>query len=214
MPPPDDSTPLPDRLFDGRSFRHDATAGTSHAPDGERIVFASPAFLRAAHEVLQAEHPGVWKNLFHAGGVTAGQRFGATADRELARLGQPALAEQPLDACLAFAERHFADQGWGLLASDLSEAPAHGLVIARLRQSCFIDLPGPADDFADALPEGFLQGFLEHVSGQPLGCLEIDCARHDAPHCTFVITSTERLESVAPLLGRSTPEEIIAQLKS
>jgi hypothetical protein len=101
-----------------------------------------------------------------------------------------------------------------VLATDLTNAAEQGLVITRLRHSSFVAALGPGDDFADALPAGFLQGFLAHVSGQPLGCLEIGCARTGAPHCTFVITSADRLDPARTSLGRATPEEIIAQLKS
>lgn len=211
---PGNSKPPFSHLFDGRGPSVDPAAGLVRVPDGSRLVFAAPPFLRATHDVLHAEKPGAWSEIFHAGGVAAGQAFAASIDRELARLGQPALTDQPLETCLALAERHFAAQGWGLLAADLSEAPAHGLVLARLQHSSFVAALGFGDDFADALPAGFLQGFLEHISGQPLGCVEIACARNGAAHCTFVITSAERLDSVRPSLGRVTSEEIIAQLKS
>jgi len=214
MPPFDSTAPLADRLFEGRGLAHDPSAGTTHGPDGTRVVHTATEFFQAAHLVLHASQPGVWEKLLQAGGVTAGKHFGHSLDRELARLGEPVLADQPLEVCLALAERHFASQGWGLLASDLSDAPEHGLVVARLRQSPFVEAIGATGRFADALPAGFLQGFLEHISAQPLGCMEIACASDGAPHCTFVITSAERLAPVAPLLGQTSPEDIIAQLKA
>ena len=214
MPPSGNSKPPFSRLFDGRGPSLDPAAGIALVPDGSRVVFAAPPFLRATQAVLHAEKPGAWSAIFHAGGVAAGQAFVAAVDRELARLDQPVLTDQTLEACLALAERHFAAQGWGVLTTDLTDAPEHGLVIARLRHSGFVAALGPGGDFADALPAGFLQGFLAHVSGQPLGCLEIGCARTGAPHCTFVITSADRLEPARPSFGRATPEEIITQLKS
>ena len=183
-------------------------------PGSSRVVFAPPELLRALHGVLQAESAGTWEQTSSASGATAGRTFGAAVDRELASRNQPALTDQPLEICLALVERHFAGQGWGVLAADISLAPEHGLVIARLRQSCFVAALGPGPDFADAMSAGFLQGFLEHVSGQPLRCVEIGCARTGAPHCTFVITSGERLESAAALIGRVGPDEIIAQLQT
>lgn len=214
MPPPGDSKAPFSRLFDGRGPRLDPTSGIALVPDGSRVVFAAAPFLRATHEVFNADKAGTWSTLFHAGGVAAGQTFAVAVDRELGRLGQPALTDQPLDACFALAARHFVAQGWGVLTPDLSDAPEHGLVIARLHHSSFVAALGQGEDFADALPAGFLQGFLEYVSGQPLGCLELGCARAGAPHCTFVITSAERLDPIRPLLGLKAADELIALLKA
>ncbi len=214
MPPPGDSKPPFGRLFDGRGSSLDPASGVAVVPDGSRIVFAAAPFLWATYCVFNADKPGSWSALFHAGGVAAGQSFASSVDRELSRLGQPVLTDQPLEACLTLAVRHFATQGWGVLAPDLSDAPEHGLVIARLRHSSFVAALEPGEDFADALPAGFLQGFLEYVSGQPLGCIEIGCVRAGAPHCTFVITSAERLDPIRPLLGLKAADEIIAILKA
>jgi predicted hydrocarbon binding protein len=214
MPPSGYSKSPFSRLFDGRGPSVDPAEGVAVVPDGSRVMYAAQSFLHATHAVLQIEIPGAWSEISQAGGIAAGQAFAASVDRELVRLGQPSLADQTLESCLALAERHFVAQGWGVLATDLTDAPEHGLVVARLRHSSFVAALGPGEDFADALPAGFLQGFLEHVSGQPLGCLEIGCARAGAPHCTFVITSADRLESARPLLGRAPPEAIITQLKS
>jgi hypothetical protein len=214
MPTNGNSKPPFDRFPDGRGARLNATAGIAQVPDGSRVVFATAALLRALHDVLEAESPVAWPQNFLTGGVAAGRAFGTAVDRELAKRNQPALADQPLEICLAIAERHFAAQGWGLLTSDVSLAPEHGLVLAQLSASCVVAALGPGTDFADAMLAGFLQGFLEHVSGQPLGCLEIGCARAGAPHCTFVVTSAERLEPMVALLGRASPEEIIRRLKA
>jgi hypothetical protein len=214
MPPPGESKSPFGPLFDGRGPSVDPTSGVAQVADGSRIVFAAAPFLWATHSVFNADKPGAWSAQFHAGGVAAGQRFAAAVDAELTRLGQPILTDQPLDACFTLAARHFAAQGWGVLTPDLSDAPEHGLVIARLRHSSFVAALAEGDDFVDALPAGFLQGFLEYVSGQPLGCLEIGCARTGAPHCTFVITSAERLDPIRPLLGLKAADEIIAKLKA
>jgi predicted hydrocarbon binding protein len=208
------SKPPFSRLFDGRGPSFDPASGVAQVPDGSRIVFAAAPFLWATHSVFGAEKPGAWAAIFHAGGVAAGQAFAAALDRELTRLDQPVLTDQPLDACFALAERHFTAQGWGVLTPDLGDASDHGLVIARLKHSSFVAALEDGSGFADALPAGFLQGFLEYVSGQALGCLEIGCARMGAPHCTFVITSGERLDPIRPLLGLKAADEIIALLKS
>ena len=203
-----------DRFPDGRGSRHDDTAGIAQVPDGSRVVFAPRGLLRALHAVLSVEPRETWSKLNLAGGVAAGRAFGAAVERELAARSQPALSDQPLEICLALAERHFAAQGWGLLACDASLAPEHGIVVARLTQSCIVAALDPGADFVDAMPGGFIQGFLEHVSGQPLGCLEIGCAHAGAPSCTFVITSAERLEFAAALIGRVSPDDIIERLKA
>jgi hypothetical protein len=208
------SKPPFDRLPDGRVTRDHPTAGIAKVSDGSRVDFVTAALHRALHDVLQGETPATWTPDLLASGAVTGRGFGVAVDKELAQRAQPALAEQPLEICLALAERHFAAQGWGVLVSDVSLAPEHGLVLARLKLSCSAAALGPGKDFADPMPAGFLQGFLEHVSGQPLGCLEIGCARAGAPECTFVITSAERLEFAAALIGKVSPDEIIERLKA
>lgn len=177
-------------------------------------VFAPPELLRALHGVLQAESEGAWPKTSRARGLAAGRAMAAAADRDFAARQEPSLTDQSLEAGLALVEGHFSAQGWGLLATDISLAPEHGLVIARLRHSPVVAALGHGADFADAMSAGFLQAFLEHVSGQPLGCLEIGCARTGSPHCTFVITSSDRLDPIVGLVGRLAPEEIIERLKT
>ncbi len=190
------------------------SAASGAAASRSRIAFAPPELLRALHSVLQAEPDGAWQKTARASGVAAGRAMAAAADRDFASRQEPTLADQSLEAGLALVERHFSEQGWGVLATDISLAPEHGLVLARLSHSPMVAALGHGPDFADATSAGFLQAFLEHVSGQPLVCLEIACARAGAPHCTFVITSSDRLDPVAGLIGRATPEEIIERLKT
>lgn len=216
MPSPD-ATPLPpplDRLFEGRSFGHDAAAGTAENPAGERIVLTAPNFMRSLHLVLQAEKPGAWAAACANNGLGIGKQIGVSLDAELARLGEPAVAELPLETSLAFIERYFASHGWGLLKFDLTDAAEHGIVIGRLSHSYFVGVLSDVDDFVDPLPAGMLRGFFEYISGQELGCVEIACARRGAPVCTFAITAPERLASIASLRGTATAEAIIAQLKA
>ncbi len=214
MKPPGESASPFGRLFESRGPRLDPAAGVALVADGSRIVFAASTFLQAVHAVFHADKPGAWPAMQHAGGITAGHAFATTLDLELTRLGQPVLTDQPLEACLALAARQFKAQGWGLLTADLTDAAEHGLVIARLQHSAFVAALESGTEFADALPAGFLQGFLEAVSGQALGCIEIGCARLGAPHCTFVITSAERLDPIRPLLGLKAAGEIVARLKA
>ena len=212
-----ETTPLPpplDRLFDGRAFGHDAPAGIAETPACERIVFATPSFMRSFHLVLQAEKPGAWSSACARAGTATGRKIATGLDTELARLGEPALAALPLETSLAYIERYFSSHGWGRLQLDLSDAPEHGIVIGRLQQSYFVAALHDVDDFTDPLLAGILQGFFEHVSGQELGCIEIACARRGDPHCTFVITAPERLASIAPLLGSASAETIIDKLKA
>ena len=211
MPPPGNSKAPFDRVPGSRGPFQAAAGGA--AASSSRVAFAPPELLRALHGVLQAEPDGAWHKTSRASGAAAGRAMAVAADRDFASRQEPTLADQPLEAGLALVERHFSEQGWGVLATDISLAPEHGLVIARLRHGAVVAALGPGPDFADAMSAGFLQAFLEHVSGQPLGCLEIGCARAGAPHCTYVITSSDRLDPVAGLLGRVTPEEIIERLK-
>ncbi len=216
MPPPDQTSPAGDldRLFDPSAFHGDAATGIVTDPLGARMVDATPEFTRAIHHILLKEKAGVWRDVLARTGRACGRDLAANLDRESARLGQPALGELPLETSMAFLERTFATQGWGALKVDLADAPEHGLVIAHLTHSYFVEVLASVNDFVDPFPAGLLQGFFEHISGEQLGCLEIACVRRGAPRCTFVVTATERLDPVMPFLGRETAEAILVRLKS
>lgn len=216
MPPSDPTSPVAEfeRLFDPRAYRTDPATGVITDPAGTRIVDATPHVIRALHHILMKEKPGVWRDVLSRTGRTCGREIAANLDRESARLGQPVLGELPLETSMGYLERTFATQGLGVLKVDLADAPEHGLVIAYLTHSYFVEVLPDANDFVDAFPAGLLQGFFEHISGEQLGCLEIACVRRGAPRCAFVITAQERLAPVAPLLGRETAEAILARLKS
>jgi len=216
MPPPDDPASASglDHLFDPGAFSADPAAGIVTDPAGARVVYAAHEFTRAIHHVLLREKPGAWRDILSRTGRSCGRELAVSLDRESARLGQPALGELPLETSMAFLERTFTAHGWGALKVDLADAPEHGLVIAHLTHSYFAEILVDAYDFVDAYPAGLLQGFFEHISGEQLGCLEVACVRRGAPRCTFVITATERLDGVAPLLGRETAETIVARLKA
>lgn len=214
--PPDDSTASAglDRMFDPVAFAADAARGVVTDPVGARIVYASAEFTRAIHHVLAREKPGAWRDVLARAGRSCGRELAVALDRESARLGTPALGELPLETSMAFLERAFAAHGWGVLSVDLSAAPDHGLVIAHLAHSYFVEVLADVGDFVDALPAGLLQGFFEHISGEQLGCLEIACVRRGAPRCTFVITATERLDAIVPFLGREDADALLARLKA
>jgi predicted hydrocarbon binding protein len=216
MPPPDPTSPAAalDRLFDPRAFRTDAAAGLVTDPAGSRVIYAPHEFTRALHHILLKEKSGVWRDALARTGRACGRDLALGLDRESTRLGLPALAELPLETCLGFLERSFAAHGWGVLKVDLADAPDHGLVTAHLTHSFFAEVLADTNDFADPFPAGLLQGFFEFISGEELGCIEIACVRRGAPRCTFVITATERLATVAPFLGRDTAEAILARLKA
>lgn len=212
--PADSSAAGLDRLFDPQAFAVDLATGIATDPVGARVAYAPPEFTRALHLVLLREKSGVWHDTLSRTGRTCGLALAAHLDRESARLGQPALGELPLEACLVHLSRTFAAHGWGVLTLDLADAPEHGIVTAHLTHSYFAAALADVNDFVDAFPAGLLQGFFEHISGEPLGCLEIACVRRGAPHCTFVITAHERLAGLVPFLGRETADTLLARLKA
>ncbi len=181
---------------------------------GTRLGFLSPEHLRGLHRVLTAARPGAWPETMQACGVACGRQLAANLDHAVATLGQPALSALPLEACLCLLEHTFALRGWGRLELDLTEAATHGLVVAHLAHSAFVETLAEADAFVDAVPAGILQGFFEHISGQTLGCEEIACARRGAPRCTFVLTAPERLARITPHLGRESAEALLARLRA
>ncbi len=186
--------------------------GTFADPAGNRIAFASAQLLRSLRLVLDGERPGLWRTVQKAAGYACGGKIARDLDARLAAEQQPALAALPLEACLGFLEHHFSGHGWGLLTVDLAHAAEHGLVVARLRYSCFAEADPEGSDFADPVVAGMLQGFFEHISGQTLGCEEIACARRGSAQCEFAITAPERLATVLPYLGRESAEKVIARL--
>jgi predicted hydrocarbon binding protein len=209
MPPPDETLPPVDfdLLFARRAIVQGEMAGTLQTAGGDRVVSTPHDFTHSFRHVLQAEKAGAWPRALARCGSAQGRKLAGGVDREFSAAGQPALGELPLETCVALIERHFAAQGWGLLKLDLADAATHGLVIARLEHSYFVETLPHADHCTDALLAGLLQGFFEHVSGQQLACAEIGCARRGSPHCTFVIGAPEQLAPILPLVGRSDPNE-------
>lgn len=194
-----------------------ADGGLLRDSAGDRVVVADTTSVAALHHVLEHHRAGAWRLALKASGRSCGQRVAARLDARLATLGKPALAALPLEACLVFIERFFAAHGWGRLKLDLTHA-GHQLVVARLEGSYFVAALPHANDFVDSLPAGVLQGYFEHITGQALGCEEVECARRataGAPppgHCTFVLTPSERLAEIMPRLGTDSADALIAQL--
>jgi len=215
MPPPDEALPAVDfdHLFTSRALVGGDAAGTLQTAGGERVVGLPHDFTHAFRHVLQAEKAGAWPRALSRCGIAQGRKIAEAFDRDFTALGQPALGELPLETCVALFERHIGAQGWGILKIDLTDAATHGLVLARLEHSYFVETLPHADHFTDALLAGLLQGFFEHVSGQQLACAEIGCARRGSPHCTFVIAAPEQLAAVTPLVGRSSVDAILAKLR-
>jgi hypothetical protein len=60
-----------------------------------------------------------------------------------------------------------------------------------------------------------LRGIFENISGQELDCIEIVCARQSAaPACQFLISSSERIMNIEPLVEDGVAAEaIIDQLR-
>lgn len=179
---------------------------------GAQVVFAGAEALQGWHRVIERERPGAWRVTMHACGQACGKRIATILDAKLAALGKPALATLPLEACLALLERAFTAHGWGRLQVDLTHAAEHGVVVAEIGQSFFVEALPEAEDFVDAMPAGILQGFFEYISGQELACEEIACGGRGAPHCTFVIAPADRLAAVKARIGRDPAEAILAQL--
>lgn len=202
-----------DRFIDERGLTRDALSGTVEQA-GARVVAAPSEFLRSLRFVLNQEAAGAWTLVAKSAGVATGKAIGAQLDAALARAQKPALSALPLDACLALLERHLAIEGWGRVQLDLSAASDHGLIVARVQHSPFVEALPDMNDFVDPLLAGLLAGFFQHISGEPLGCDEIACARRGAGECVFVITAEERLASLRPLHGREPADALIARLKS
>jgi uncharacterized protein len=202
-----------DRFIDERGLNRDPLAGTLEQSGG-RVVAAPSEFLRGLRFVLNQENAGTWTLIAKSAGVATGKALGAQLDAALGRAQKPALSALPLDACLALLERELAAEGWGRVQLDLSAAADHGIVVARAQHSPFVEALPDMNDFVDPLLAGVLAGFFQHISGEPLSCDEVACARRGASECVFVITAEERLAPVRSLYGRESAEALIARLKS
>jgi predicted hydrocarbon binding protein len=203
-----------DRLIDTHRFARDAATGTVTNPAGIRVAGTPAEFLRSLRVVLEKEPAGTWKAVLRAASRHAAAQIAAHLDAEFERLGQPTLSALPLDACLVLIERYLALHGWGRVRFDVADAAEHGFIVARVEHSFAVDALATVEDFVDPLLAGMLQGFVEHISGQPLGAEEIACARRGATGCTFVITAQERLDSIAAAIGVEPPEALLAKLKA
>jgi len=202
-----------DQLIAEDGIGRDET-GILFDPAGARVVFASAEMMRSVRHVLERESAGSWQSVMKASGHVYGQKIATNLDARLAAIGKPKLAALPLEACLVFIERYFALHGWGRLMLDLKDAAEHGLVIARLDRSYFVEALAKTNEFVDPVLAGMLQGFFEHISGQSLGCEEVACALHADGPCTFVVTGAERLATLGPRIGQETAEALIARLRN
>ncbi len=200
-------------VADDRRFAREP-GGTVKDSAGAPVVFASSALLRGLHRVLEGERAGAWTSAMKIAGIAGGRALAGELDATLAASGQPALAALPLEACLVLLERTFANRGWGRLKLDLADAAEHGVVVARVANSCFVEALADVEGLVDPFLAGVLQGFFEQISGQTLGCEEIVCVRTGAPECVFVITAPERFSALEAGLGRESAEKLIARLRA
>lgn len=213
MPPEDILTSLGlDALIAGEAISSSAT-GQLVDPAGQRLVLVAAETNRSFRHVLEAEQPGAWAAAMAASGISTGLKIATSLDTALAALGKPTLASLPLEACLALLEHTFCAYGWGRLKIDLNDAADHGFVVARLENGFTVETLPKVEDFVDALIAGVLQGFFGHISGQNLGCVEIECVRRGAAQCTFVITAPERLDLIAPAIGQEPAATLLARLR-
>lgn len=196
------------------AFTGNAAAGTLVNAQRDRVGSLPAPLLGALHFVLEKERAGSWRSALTSIGRACGKQLGTAVDTQLAALKQPALATLPLESALGFLVRHFALNAWGILKLDVSAAVSHGIVIAHLEGSWFAAALTDANNYADSFCTGTLVGYFEHISGQTLAGAELACSRRGAAHCTFLLTTQERLTPVLPLIGRETAEAIIARLKA
>lgn len=180
--------------------------------DGTRVVFATAEAMRGLQHVIEQERAGGWAATMKTCGEMCGRQIATTLDARLAQLGHPNLSTLPLEASLAFLERTFPARGWGRLKIDLTHAADHGLVVAIVDDSFFVEALPEANQQVDAMLAGVLKAFFEYISGQSLACEEIACGRQGAAHCTFVIAPADKLTVALPRIGHDAAEAILALL--
>lgn len=185
--------------------------GLVRAARGAPLAGLGASALLAIRHVIETERPGAWSLLMKAAGRECAQVFARDLDARLAAAAQPALAALPVEASLAFLQGYFAKHGWGRLDFDLSLAGEHALVVARLAHAAGAEGLQGQETLADPMAAGLLLGFLEHISGQALDCLEVACAAGGAPHCEFFIADPPRLAVLAPLAGRESADALRAR---
>lgn len=211
----------PDKLIAALGLEHSGAPPASGATpagiltnaQGERVSSLPGPLLTALRFVLEKQRAGSWRITHKSVGRACGKQLGTGLDGALSGLKQPALAALPLETSIDFLARSFALHAWGLLTLDITAADSRGVIVARLENSWFVATLTDANEYADPFLTGVLEGYFEHLTGQPLTGAELACKRRGAPHCTFVLTAQERLTPVLPLIGRETADVIIARLK-
>lgn len=173
---------------------------------GTRVTGAALDFPRSLRYVFERERPGSWAAIMKSTGRAGGRQL---AMRGMAGTG----SAPPLGRCLEELRSHFLEYGWGLLSFDVSAAAEHGVVVAHLASSYFSD--PDASDLAPAmpLPAGFLLGYFEQVTDQPLAAEEIGIAAGPERATAILISTSEQVARIAPFIGRESAEAILARLR-
>lgn len=192
------------------SSAHGAPALILCDSDGARVVGGSQEMLRSLRFVLESEKCGNWSSVLALAGRNLGRAIGAQQEAALRQSRGVAPAHQPLRESLRALSSRFSEYGWGVLAADAPGAEGYAFVVVSLAGSPLAGMPSEAGASSDPIARGVLVGFIESVTGNVLASAEIG----GCDSCTYVLSSAERLATVAPFIGREPVDRIIARLRS
>lgn len=203
------------RFFDEGGFKYDLEKGTIHNPGQTRVLWLSADTVRGIYLALHEEAGPAWKLILKNCGRFWGKKVAQNLDRELSLLAQTRQADLAVPVYLQLVEAYFRQHGWGVLELDLEDAVAHGVIEARLHHSFFAEVLDEVNEPVDQLIAGILEALFSHISGQPVGCLEIASERTGADCGCFILSGEERIFDLEELVeAQAAPEDIRAKLKS
>lgn len=216
MPRPDAlfSPPGLDRRFEEAGLTHDLAAGTVTNEAAERLLYVPGDALRSIQQTLREDTGDGWKIVLRHTGRAGGRRLARELDAALASAPRSPAGRLPLEPCTPFLERCFRLNGWGRLVFDFSLFAPHGVILARVANSCFAEVLRGTEDCADPFVCGLLEGFCGEIRGEAIGCEELECARRATELCTFVLAAPARLQAVDGMIGHARIEEVLAALQT
>jgi predicted hydrocarbon binding protein len=203
----------PVAFYENDYFRHDLRQGSVHNRYGTKFCFLPPELLLGLQRTLEDETGPAWREVLKRVGRIWGSRVAARFNDEFTQhYGRP-LHELPMAEFASLVEAHFRYHGWGEMTLDFSLAE-HGLIVATLRESAFVEIIGANEWPIDAIVSGVLAELVAQVSERDdLECIETECAAQGAPACRFIVGLRERLARVPGYMEQGARhDEIINRL--
>lgn len=188
--------PVPGDYFaPGAYVQGDLELGTLSNRRGNRLL-AIPEFLvQGIYQGLDQEIGKAAPLVLQNCGRHWGQHFFARLAEELAEYYGKPLAELTMHELVYCMTRCWQVHGWGQLQFDWSYNTA-GLILLHTFHSPWVK-PGQGNGSPGAHVEvGLLEVLFQHITGQPVQCVQISCISLGHPSNQFLVGLPERLAPV------------------